>query len=342
MTLTPCCCKSLTSDLAKVDSIEGLKEICGDSGSVPLILAANNAAMLINGLLGGNYHFLIIFFNYLPFYFLPIAEKAIIVKSIANDISLAGTYKFGIIPEKLFFILVPILATYYVILQWRLISKFKKTNQQVEVQNQINIVIKWIKIFTSSSTFFVVGYFILIYGFLYIPNFMSSSSFYIIPGLILSSSFLVVSSYLLVNPYVLSGLSFIKYREIESSILVNEIKEIPFIETDFSKEIKLIDDYFIQKHSFLIQGLNISMVAVELNIPLRDLSYIINNYYTTRFNDFVNKYRIEYILNKMNIAHLDMYTLESLSKEAGFSHKSSFYRAFKKIYNVTPLEYLKN
>lgn len=286
--------------------------------------------------------FLIIFFNYLPFYFLPIAEKAIIVKSIANDISLAGTYKFGIIPEKLFFILIPILATYYVILQWRLISKFKKTNQQVEVQNQINIVIKWIKIFTSSSTFFVVGYFILIYGVLYIPNFMSSSSFYIIPGLILSSSFLLVSSYLLVNPYVLSGLPFIKYREIESSIFVNEIKEIPFIETDFSKEIKLIDDYFIQKQSFLIQGLNISMVAVELNIPVRDLSYIINNYYTTRFNDFVNKYRIEYILNKMNIAHLDMYTLESLSKEAGFSHKSSFYRAFKKIYNVTPLEYLKN
>jgi len=104
----------------------------------------------------------------------------------------------------------------------------------------------------------------------------------------------------------------------------------------------LIDDYFIQKKPFLKQGLNISIVAVELNIPVRDLSYIINNYYTVRFNDFVNKYRVEYILSKVGMAQLDIYTLEALSKEAGFSHKSSFYRAFKKIHNVAPLEYLQN
>lgn len=286
--------------------------------------------------------FLIVFFSYIPFYLLPIAEKAIIVKAIVNNISLAGTYQFGIIPENLFFIFIPILTTFYVILQWQLIFKFKKNNKQVEVQNQISIVIKWIKIFTTSSTFFVVGYLFLIYGFLNITNFINSSFFYNIPGFILSLSFLIISAYLLINPYVLSGLPFIKYNEIESSLLENDIRVIPFIETDYSKEINLIDDYFNQKQSFLIQGLNISRVAVELNIPVRDLSYIINNYYTTRFNDFVNKYRIEYIINKMNIAHLDIYTLESLSKEAGFSHKSSFYRAFKKIYNITPLEYFKN
>ncbi len=286
--------------------------------------------------------FLIVFFSYIPFYLLPIAEKAIIVKAIVNNISLAGTYQFGIIPENLFFIFIPILTTFYVILQWQLIFNFKKNNKQVEVQNQISIVIKWIKIFTTSSTFFVVGYLFLIYGFLNITNFINSSFFYNIPGFILSLSFLIISAYLLINPYVLSGLPFIKYNEIESSLLENDTRVIPFIETDYSKEINLIDDYFNQKQSFLIQGLNISRVAVELNIPVRDLSYIINNYYTTRFNDFVNKYRIEYIINKMNIAHLEIYTLESLSKEAGFSHKSSFYRAFKKIYNITPLEYFKN
>jgi len=286
--------------------------------------------------------FLILFVSYIPYYTLPIAEKIIIVKSIVNDMNMAHKYNFGFIPEKLFFIFIPIQTTFYVILQWRLLFQYKKNNKQIEVQNQLNIVIKWVRIFTACSSLFVIGYFILIALALNIPNFLYTTAGMIIPGLCLSISFFIVSSYLLINPYVLSGLPFIKYNEIESYLLENQISTIPFIETDYSKEIKMIDDYFIQKQSFLIQGLNISMVAVELNIPVRDLSYIINNYYTTRFNDFVNKYRVDYILKKAGMSHLDIYTLEALSKEAGFSHKSSFYRAFKKIHNLTPLEYLKN
>ena len=286
--------------------------------------------------------FLILFVSYIPYYILPIAEKAIIVKSIVNDMSKADKYNFGFIPEKLFFIFIPIQTTYYVILQWRLLFQYKKNNKQIEVQNQLNIVIKWIKIFTASSSLFVIGYFILIILALNSPSFFYTPAGMIIPGLCLSISFFIISSYLLINPYVLSGLPFIKYKEIESNLLENELRVVPFIKTDYSKEIKLIDDYFLEKQSFLRQGLNISMVAVELNIPVRDLSYIINNYYTTRFNDFVNKYRVDYILKKVGMSHLDIYTLEALSKEAGFSHKSSFYRAFKKIHNVTPLEYLQN
>jgi len=286
--------------------------------------------------------FIILFVSYIPYYILPIAEKAIIVKSIVNDMSKADKYNFGFIPEKLFFIFIPIQTTFYVILQWRLLFQYQKSNKQIEVQNQLNIVIKWIKIFTSSSSLFVIGYFILIILALNIPSFFYIPAGMIIPGLCLSISFFIISSHLLINPYVLSGLPFIKYKEIESNQLENEKSEVLFIETDYSNEIKLIDDYFIQKQSFLKQDLNISIVAVELNIPVRELSYIINNFYTTKFNDFVNKYRVDYILKKVGMSHLDIYTVEALSKEAGFSHKSSFYRAFKRIHNVSPSEYLKN
>lgn len=285
---------------------------------------------------------IISFISYIPYYILPIAEKAIIVKSIVNDMSIANKYNFGFIPEKLFLIFIPLQTTFYVILQWRLLFQYKKSNKQIEVQNQLDIVIKWIKIFNASSSLFVIGYFILITLALNVPNLFYTSTGMIIPGLCLSISFFVISSYLLINPYVLSGLPFIKYKEIESDLLENERSEVLFIETDYSNEIKLIDDYFIQKQSFLKQGLTLGIVAVDLNIPVRELSYIINNYYTTRFNDFVNKYRVDYILQKVGMSHLDIYTLESLSKEAGFTHKSSFYRAFKRIHNVSISEYLEN
>ena len=286
--------------------------------------------------------FLILFISYIPYYLLPIAEKAIIVKSIVNDMSMAEKYNFGFIPEKLYFIFIPIQTIFYVILQWRLLFQYKKSNKQIEIQNQLDIVIKWIRIFTASSSLFIIGYFILIILALNIPSFFYTPAGMLIPGLCLSISFFIISCYLLINPYVLSGLPFIKYKQNESNLLENEKSEVLFIETDYSNEIKLIDDYFIQKRSFLKQGLTLGIVAVELNIPPRELSYIINNYYTTKFNDFVNKYRVDYILQKVGMSHLDIYTLESLSKEAGFTHKSSFYRAFKKIHNVSPSEYLEN
>ena len=83
-----------------------------------------------------------------------------------------------------------------------------------------------------------------------------------------------------------------------------------------------------------------SMVAVSLNIPVRDISYIINNFYGVRFTDFVNKYRIDNFISKLDVTNLDIFTMESLAKESGFGNKSSFYRAFKKIHNLTPLEYI--
>jgi AraC-like DNA-binding protein len=58
-----------------------------------------------------------------------------------------------------------------------------------------------------------------------------------------------------------------------------------------------------------------------------------------RFTDFVNKYRIDHIIENFNSNDINTYTLESLAKQSGFSSKSSFYRAFNKVHNCTPLEY---
>ena len=168
---------------------------------------------------------IIVFISYIPYYILPIAEKAVIVKTIVNDMSMVDKYNFGFIPEKLYFIFIPIQSIFYVILQWRLLFQYKKSNKQIEVQNQLDIVMKWIKIFTASSSLFVIGYFLLIILALNIPSFAYTPAGMIIPGLCLSISFFIISSYLLINPYVLSGLPFIKYKEIESTLLENEKRE---------------------------------------------------------------------------------------------------------------------
>lgn len=290
-------------------------------------------------------HFIPFFFfvlYYIPFYILPNSDKLIIVQSISYNINLAQTYTLGLIQEKYSFFLIPVQTTYYLILQWSLIVKFKKDNKFVEVQKQIKIVIKWIKVFTLASTFFVIGYVFLIIGALNINDFFNTNFPFLIPGLTISISFLVISFYLLVNSEALSGMPFIKYQEITSTIFENNSNKIPFIEYNYVEQIKLINNYFVNEKKFQIQKLHLSIVAVSLNIPVRDLSYIINNYYELNFNDFVNKFRIEYIINKLTPSNLELYTIDALSKEAGFSSKSSFYRAFNKIHQITPLQYIEN
>jgi AraC-like DNA-binding protein len=108
---------------------------------------------------------------------------------------------------------------------------------------------------------------------------------------------------------------------------------------NFDLEIQKINDYFENEMPYLNKNLSISQVAVALDMPIRELSYILNNHYNFRFTDFVNDYRIKYIINKFNESYLDEFTIESVSLEAGFTTKSGFYKSFKKLYQTTPSEY---
>jgi AraC-like DNA-binding protein len=92
----------------------------------------------------------------------------------------------------------------------------------------------------------------------------------------------------------------------------------------------------------LNKNLSLNQASLELGLPVREVSYIINNYYNNRFTDFVNGYRINYIIEQISSSYLDQYTIESLALEAGFISKSGFYKSFKKLYNTTPSEYFES
>ncbi len=284
--------------------------------------------------------FLLFIINYIPFYLIPTIEKQHIVESTINNFSLTYQYKAGIIPEFISYILRPVQVFIYLILQWSLIIKFKKSNESELIQKQILDVLKWLKIYTWATTLSLIGFVILIIFAITSVNFFTTSFFNLLPGLLISLSFFVMSIYLLIHPEVLTGLPFIKYKILNSVLIENYSSKIPFIVEDYTKEINALNEYFSNKQPYLINNLTISQVAVILNIPVRDLSYIINNHYSMRFTDYLNSYRIKHIISFINANAHDTFTLESIAKQSGFSSKSSFYRAFHKMHNCTPLEYI--
>lgn len=129
--------------------------------------------------------------------------------------------------------------------------------------------------------------------------------------------------------------------------------EVGLIKITKGKKKKLVpgDDLTVKKNEILFkikehawhhdEGLSLQKLAALLQLPVNDVSYIINNGFGVNFNDFINTLRVEDIkqmlLNPLN----KKYTIVSLALQVGFNSKASFYRAFKKATNKTPAEFIK-
>lgn len=284
--------------------------------------------------------FVFFIINYLPFFLSPYDYKLEIVTRTIQDKNFGIEKQLGFLPESVFYLFRPIQATLYIIFQWRLILTFNRNNPNQTISDQIKRVTRWLSTFTLASSGFLVAFFIVLVLYFTQENLFTSSELTLIPNIILVISHFAVFTYLLINPQVLTGLPFIRYKETPSSLVENETVKVPFILENYSKEIKVLEKYFQTQKTYLQPNLAISQVAVETKIPNRDLSYIINNYYQKRFNDYLNEMRLTHFLSQIDANTLDNLTIEAIAFDSGFSSKTSFYRAFNRFYGCTPSEYL--
>jgi AraC-like DNA-binding protein len=94
-----------------------------------------------------------------------------------------------------------------------------------------------------------------------------------------------------------------------------------------------------EKQRFLEPDLSLSMVSVELNTPSVLVSQAIKVYANQSFPSYINTFRVNMVIEKMNSPLFKTYTLLSLALESGFNSKASFNRIFKQQMSVTPSEY---
>ena len=281
-----------------------------------------------------------VFVNYIPVYFMPALQKQELLQNIMKDFSLSYLTGNGYIAEKYLFFARMVQSIVYLFFQWKLVWGYKKDLLLDKYEGHTNEVIKWLKIFNWLFSSSILGYIILFIIISSDPSLAKSEQIMLIPGYILSFSFLGLSSYLLVHPQVLFGLPYVK----SESTSVHDLHIIKYdtipVPKEYDEEIFQLKKYFEEQHPYLNNYLNINEVAVALDIPAREVSFVINQHFNQRFTDFVNMYRIKYVNQKIKAGYLNKYTVESLSKEAGFSSKSTFNVAFKKVNQCTPSEYI--
>ena len=98
----------------------------------------------------------------------------------------------------------------------------------------------------------------------------------------------------------------------------------------------------MKEKPFLSSSLTIQDISATIEIPVRDLSLLINHTLEQHFYDFVNAYRIESAMDILKDSTKSKLTILEILYEVGFNSKSSFNTAFKKHTGTTPTSYRKN
>lgn len=100
---------------------------------------------------------------------------------------------------------------------------------------------------------------------------------------------------------------------------------------------------FMDTHKpYLDSDLSLINLAQKLEISREELSSTINKAFDSRFNDFINRYRIEETKRLITEGKNKTHSLLGLAFDAGFNSKATFNRAFKKVENQSPSEYLES
>jgi AraC-like DNA-binding protein len=142
----------------------------------------------------------------------------------------------------------------------------------------------------------------------------------------------------------------IKEKEDQKNVIESIIGEdIPVLsninETQYSKKELLFNDLIdlieIQK-LYLQHDLSLATIAEKLGSNKNYISSIINDKLDKNFYQYVNDLRIQEAINIMNDTESQQYTIENISRLAGFKSKSSFNKYFKEKTGNTPSEFKKN
>ena len=89
---------------------------------------------------------------------------------------------------------------------------------------------------------------------------------------------------------------------------------------------------------FLDAEITLEQLAERVELPVRQVSNIINRHFKKNFYEYVNFYRVEQA--KVLLLQADQQaSMLDVMADAGFNSKSAFNRYFKKFVNMTPTEF---
>lgn len=92
----------------------------------------------------------------------------------------------------------------------------------------------------------------------------------------------------------------------------------------------------VNEKLFLKIDLTINDVAKAVSTSPKKVSGCVNKAFGTNFSEWVNRYRVDAVKEKINSPKNDYLTIEAIGQESGFKSRSAMYAAFKKFTGESP------
>lgn len=268
----------------------------------------------------------------LPFFFGPVENKI-------NEINLMLQYKslvdfpgtFSFFSPKVLAILKVLFSAVYAITSFVLVvSCIQKNKGSV---NSNRFLVSWMLSFTSLwllSTVFVIAYVLGIIG-------LNNLQFSYADLLMHLAAFLNVGV-VLIRPTLLDRASFQSLvmrlqedrRQAEPDENAEKLKK-------YEKHAARLEQYFVTEKPFLRGDVGLEEMAKNMGISSRELSRTVLYMYELSYPDFVNSWRINYILEQRKQNPVwQTYSQEMLAESSGFGSRQGMYFAINKLYGMTP------
>lgn len=228
-----------------------------------------------------------------------------------------------------------IAAAIYCVAQILLIRRAERTPEHL-VMFENPAIIQWMKILVATGSFFFL---LPLVSALFI-DIHTVSVVTTVAGVLVS---LLQGYYLFFRPEVLYGIhehprSSVVESSGESAAL--EEKEDYYTDEILKKVGEVLEDYMETAKPYLKPGYKVSDLAQETGISVHSISAFCNRRRKVNFFGYLNRYRIDYCLNKFALGEHEQKTLEALAEECGFNNRGTFIRVFKSIIGQNPTEYL--
>ena len=91
---------------------------------------------------------------------------------------------------------------------------------------------------------------------------------------------------------------------------------------------------------YLDPELSLATLSKQMGIQPTVLSKLINDQFKQNFNDFINTYRVNEVINMIKKGSHHQQTLLGIAFDAGFNSKATFNRAFKKSTSLSPKDWI--
>jgi len=247
----------------------------------------------------------------------------------------------------------------YGIAQWVLIWKFRK---QVKLEDkrleQYVLVRRWLVIFAGIFTIFVVQRIIIGGLTLFVPMSETLENTAMVFCLCMSVIYVVMNFGIFLFHNLMYGLIGMAIdispkgqhlKTVLSSLPIKEglenegrpawIKSL--FELEYIEKIERLLAHWVEGKKYL-KGGSLNDLSEDTGIPSHHLTYYFNSILGTKLTDWRNTQRIKLAKSLIDEGLMDTLKLEGIAEKCGFNSRATFFRVFKEISGVTPLEYMKS